>query len=82
MAISQTCSIRSAPTGALLVAGISSFPSGKWPVITADPPYDWRARSPKGEGRSAKRHYRTMPLAEVMALPVADLAAKDSALLL
>ena len=65
-----------------MVAGISSFPSGKWPVITADPPYDWRARSPKGEGRSAKRHYRTMPLAEVMALPVADLAAKDSALLL
>lgn len=51
-------------------------------MIYADPPWDWKAHSPKGESRSAKRHYRTLPLDEIKALPVASLAAPNCALFL
>jgi len=65
--------------------------------IYADPPWQFSLRSPKGMGRSpdgivahpfgersnyAERHYKTMPLADIMKLPVGSLAAKDSVLLL
>lgn len=51
-------------------------------VIAADPPWRYKAYSPKGDGRSPKRHYRTMPLHLIKALPVQDLAARDCHLLL
>ncbi len=47
-------------------------------AILADPPWLWRPWSAKGADRSPG--YRTDPLAEIAALPVQKLAAKDCAL--
>ena len=46
----------------------------KYGAILADPPWHWKARSPKGEGRSAKNHYDVMDAAELRAItvPAAD----------
>jgi N6-adenosine-specific RNA methylase IME4 len=63
-------------------APLSELPSGRFGVIVADPPWAFAVRSPKGAGRSASQHYATMSLADIKALPVADCAARDSALLL
>lgn len=52
---------------------------GKYGLIAADPPWKFRAGH---SNRSTENHYPTMPLAAIKALPVADLAAKDCALLL
>jgi N6-adenosine-specific RNA methylase IME4 len=51
-------------------------------VILADPAWKFRAYSPKGEQRSAVRHYDTSSLDAIKALPVADLAMDDCALFL
>jgi N6-adenosine-specific RNA methylase IME4 len=48
--------------------------------IMADPPWQFIVRSEKGERKSAQAHYRTMPIAEINALPVLDLAAPDCTL--
>lgn len=45
-----------------------------------DPPWRYLTRSAKGMGRSPDRHYETMSLDEIKALPVRDLAAKDCVL--
>jgi hypothetical protein len=49
-------------------------------AILADPPWKFVTRSERGEGRSANQHYRTNALAEIKALPVAQLAAEDAVL--
>ena len=58
------------------------LPSGPFGVIYADPP--WAFRTFSGETmtphRSAEDHYGTMSLADMQALPVGDVAAKDCAL--
>lgn len=68
----------------------------KFGAIVADPPWQFATRSPKGRGRcpdgpvsraesrtnNPARHYETMTLDEIKALPVADLAAKDCVLFL
>ena len=54
----------------------------KYPVIYADPPWQYRVYSKKGLGRSAESHYPTMEIDEIRALPVAELAEKDCALFL
>lgn len=46
-------------------------------IIYADPP--WRYSAKKVQG-AAENHYPTMSIDELCALPVAELAAKDSAL--
>jgi N6-adenosine-specific RNA methylase IME4 len=46
-------------------------------AIVIDPPWPYDTYSAKGEGRSAKRHYPTMSLAEIKALPIAAHAAHD-----
>jgi N6-adenosine-specific RNA methylase IME4 len=46
-------------------------------VIYADPATQFQTRSERGKGRSAERHYRTMPLRDILALPVQDLCAED-----
>jgi N6-adenosine-specific RNA methylase IME4 len=58
------------------------LPSGKYGCIYADPPWAFAVRSRKGEGRSASRHYSTMSLDDIKALPVADLAAPDCVLIM
>lgn len=57
------------------------FPTGKFPVILADPPWTFKTFSNKGKGRSAEKHYGCMTIADIAALPVGDLAAKDCVLL-
>lgn len=54
----------------------------KYQCILCDPPWEYRVWSKKGAGRSAESHYPTMNITDICALPVADLAASDSALLL
>jgi len=49
-------------------------------MIMADPPWRFAVRSEKGEGKSAQAHYKTMPLDEINAMPVLDLAAPDCTL--
>lgn len=51
-------------------------------ILYADPPWAYRVWSKKGAGRSAEAHYPTMPVEGIAALPVRDLAAPDSVLLL
>lgn len=49
-------------------------------MIMADPPWDFSNWSKKGERKNAKAHYRCLPLAEIKAFPVAELAAPDTVL--
>jgi N6-adenosine-specific RNA methylase IME4 len=56
------------------------FPGGKYAAIVADPPWPFETYSNKGKGRSADQHYATMTLADIAALPVADIAADDATL--
>jgi N6-adenosine-specific RNA methylase IME4 len=51
-------------------------------VICVDPPWQFHTYSGQGEPRSAERHYDTMTLDDIAALPVKPLAADDCALLL
>lgn len=56
--------------------------AGHYAAIAADPPWDFKIRSPKGSGRSASAHYHTVPTARLSDLPVRDLAARDTWLFL
>ena len=68
------------------------FPSGSFAAILADPPWSFatwsdrgRNRCPDGKTRQKgliERHYRTMTLADIAALPVDRIAARDCALFL
>jgi N6-adenosine-specific RNA methylase IME4 len=51
-------------------------------VICVDAPWEFHTWSDKGGSRSPKRHYDTMTLDDIKALPVPQLAAKDCAALL
>lgn len=55
----------------------------KFASILADPPWHFVARSDKGEARSAAQHYTTdREWHDIIALPVAQLAADDAVLFL
>ncbi|GJD31450.1 hypothetical protein PMNALOAF_2709 [Methylobacterium adhaesivum] len=56
--------------------------SAGFPVIMADPAWQFVTRSSKGKGRSPEQHYDCMTLDEIKALPVASIAADDAVLLL
>lgn len=51
--------------------------AGAYGAILVDPPWAFSVRSPKGLKRSPERHYPTMSLDALMALPVSALAARD-----
>jgi N6-adenosine-specific RNA methylase IME4 len=51
-------------------------------ALLVDPPWPQETWSPKGQGRSASRHYGIMSIDEIKAYPVADMAAADSFLFL
>ncbi|SHJ68294.1 N6-adenosine-specific RNA methylase IME4 [Roseomonas rosea] len=62
-----------------LLHGLRNWPfgdlrSGYYRTILADPPWRFVLRSTKGEKKSPQAKYRTMPLAEILALPVVELA--------
>ena len=52
---------------------------GNYSIIYADPPWQYQRNKVQG---AAENHYPTMGIDELCALPVADLAAPDSALFL
>lgn len=54
----------------------------KFPVIYADPPWEFKVYSGKGKARSAEQHYNTQSLDDIKAMPVAAFAADDCALFL
>lgn len=67
------------------VATLPNWPFGDlqhhhYRVILVDPPWEYETWSERGQGKSAQRHYKTMPLDEIKALPIGDLARKDCAL--
>lgn len=55
------------------------FPNKRYSVIYADPPWSYRN---KGTRAAADRHYSTMSIEEIKALPVAEIAAEDCVLFL
>jgi len=59
-----------------------ALPGGRFRVILADPPWKFKTWSKRGLGRSPDRHYRTMTIAQLKALPIGQLVAKDCALFL
>lgn len=61
-----------------LVGGpFSGLMQGGYPCVLADPPWDHKQFSARGMSRHPSRHYPTMKLSDIKALPVGDLAAKD-----
>ena len=64
------------------VADLRVVAGQRFNVIYADPPWPFEVYSARGKQRSAERHYDTMSLEEIKALPIADLAADDCALFL
>jgi N6-adenosine-specific RNA methylase IME4 len=60
----------------------AGLPRGHYRVALADPGWKFRTWSPRGEGKSAGRHYRCEELEQIMLLPVGELMAPDSVLFL
>lgn len=58
------------------------FPTQKYGVILADPPWTFKNWSDKGQEKSAQNHYDCMTLEDICALPVTFAAADDCALFL
>ena len=56
------------------------LPEGPFPVIYADPPWTFDTFSDKGKGKSPEQHYSCMSIDDICALPVKDIADKDSVL--
>lgn len=56
--------------------------SGPYRIIVADPPWHFKTYSHRGKTKGAVEHYKTMTLADIKKLPVAEYAAKDAALFL
>ncbi|MFK5979752.1 MAG: MT-A70 family methyltransferase [Rhizobiaceae bacterium] len=54
----------------------------KYGVISIDFPWAYSARSAKGYEKSQEKHYKTMLLGELSAMPVSELAANDCLLLM
>jgi N6-adenosine-specific RNA methylase IME4 len=57
-------------------------PAGGFQVVIADPPWNFSGNSVEKPGRNARRHYPTMQLADIEALPIREIVAKDALLLL
>lgn len=56
---------------------------GKYQIIYADPPWQFKTYSKKGSlQKSADCHYSCMSMEDIMALPVETLAAEDCVLFL
>ena len=61
----------------MIFTEFDQIPRKTYGVIYADPPWHHVSYSTKGQVRSPSSHYKTMSIAEIAAMPVADLAAKD-----
>ncbi len=61
---------------------MTDFPSDKFDVILADPPWHFASNSKANPGRNPMRHYPTMTVSEITALPVERIAAQSAILFL
>lgn len=52
----------------------------KFSVILADCPWSFKCYSKKGEEKSPSKHYKTMSIEDICAIPVKEVAHKDSIL--
>lgn len=60
-----------------------TFPDLKFQIIYADPPWDYgNTKNPHGWWGRTEKHYSTMKLADICALPVADIADENCYLFL
>lgn len=57
-------------------------PFGGWQVVIADPPWKFSSNSDAKPAKNARRHYKTMPLKQIKAIPVREMVAPDALLLL
>ncbi len=57
-----------------------SLPQGPYSLIYADPAWSFASWSHRGEGKGASQHYDCMSIADICALPVKDITAKDAVL--
>ena len=60
----------------------NDHPLFSYSAIIADPPWQFKNYSAKGEGKSAAAHYSCMDLPAIKEMPVGDLAAPDCLLML
>lgn len=65
-----------------IYTNLNDVPRKKYALIAADPPWLHKTYSDKGQGRGPGRHYRTMTIEQIRALPVKEIAAKDCHLML
>jgi N6-adenosine-specific RNA methylase IME4/ParB-like chromosome segregation protein Spo0J len=67
-----------------LAATATALPVGakRWPLILADPPWDYEAWNPGSTHTHPSNHYPVMSIPEIRELRVADLAADDCVLFL
>jgi N6-adenosine-specific RNA methylase IME4 len=63
-------------------APFESLRANDYGALLVDPPWHFAVRSTKGTGRGAVSHYNVMSFGDLCALPVAALAADDTALFL
>lgn len=54
----------------------------EYDVILADPPWEFKTWSEKGQGRSASRHYPILSIEDLCNLPVREIASENCALFL
>lgn len=60
----------------------TDWPTGKYRVIYADPPWKYSNSMPVDIATQQEDHYPTMPISEICLLPVKDLALEDAILFL
>lgn len=67
-------------SGDLIPCGpFAGLPWQGYSVLAVDPPWAFASNSEASPGRNARRHYDTMTVSEICRLPVAMLAAEQSA---
>jgi N6-adenosine-specific RNA methylase IME4 len=54
------------------------LPEGPFQVVAADVPWKYKARSDKGLGRAPERHYQTMTLEQIAALPISSIVDRNA----
>src|SRR5947208_3522357 len=69
----------SRPKSVMYVTDLTHVIGGDYPVIAADPPWNYQDKAAAGE-RGAAFKYPCLSLADLKALPVGDIAARDCVL--
>jgi N6-adenosine-specific RNA methylase IME4 len=67
---------------AITAEWMENRPFGGFPILFADPAWNFSSNSKEKPGKNARRHYDTMSIAQMCAMPVKALAAKDALLCL